>query len=102
MRRWRSPRHAHNPKPPVVPYPSGSPATTAEFARDMLLGISEGILNPHKPEVDGRQHPRRNRAQGLCAITDKRLRRVWAILIGLTAVAVTVGLATIVIHDRIH
>jgi hypothetical protein len=34
------------------------------------------------------------------AITDKRLRCVWAILIGLTAVAVTVG--PIVIHDRIH
>jgi uncharacterized membrane protein len=36
------------------------------------------------------------------AITDKRLRRVWAILIGLTAMAITVGLVTIVIHDRIR
>jgi hypothetical protein len=34
------------------------------------------------------------------ANTDQRLRRVWAILIGLTAIAITVGLATIVIHDR--
>ena len=35
-------------------------------------------------------------------ITDERLRRVWTILIGLTAMAITVGLATIVVHDRIH
>jgi hypothetical protein len=30
-----------------------------------------------------------------------RLRRVWAILIGMSVVAVTVGLVTIMIHDRI-
>jgi hypothetical protein len=31
-----------------------------------------------------------------------RLRRVWAILIGMSVVAVTVGVVTIVIHDRIQ
>jgi hypothetical protein len=31
-----------------------------------------------------------------------RLRRVWAILIGMTTVAVTVGVVTIMIHDRIR
>ena len=36
------------------------------------------------------------------AITDKRLRRVWAILIGSTALAVTVVMVTIAIHDYIH
>jgi hypothetical protein len=36
------------------------------------------------------------------AIIDDRLRRVWAILIGMTALAVTVGAVTIVIHDRIQ
>jgi hypothetical protein len=30
-----------------------------------------------------------------------RLRRVWAILIGMSVVAVTVGVVTIMIHDRI-
>ena len=99
MRRWRSPRHAHNPKPPVVPYPSGSPATTAESARDMLLGISEGIsIHTNLRLTEGNIHV--EIALRTRAITDKRLRRVWAILIGLTAVAVTVG--PIVIHDRIH
>jgi hypothetical protein len=33
---------------------------------------------------------------------DDRLRRVWAILIGMTTVAVTVGVVTIMIHDRIR
>jgi hypothetical protein len=31
-----------------------------------------------------------------------QLRRVWAILIGMTAVAVTVTVVTIMIHDRIQ
>jgi hypothetical protein len=31
-----------------------------------------------------------------------RLRRVWAILIGMSVVAVTVGVVTIMIHDRIQ
>jgi hypothetical protein len=31
-----------------------------------------------------------------------RLRRVWAILIGMSVVALTVGLVTIMIHDRIQ
>jgi hypothetical protein len=31
-----------------------------------------------------------------------RLRRVWSILIGMTAVAVTVGVVTIMIHNRIQ
>jgi hypothetical protein len=31
-----------------------------------------------------------------------RLRRVWAILIGMSVVAVTVGLVTMMIHDRIQ
>jgi hypothetical protein len=30
-----------------------------------------------------------------------RLGRVWAILIGMSVVAVTVGVVTIMIHDRI-
>jgi hypothetical protein len=36
------------------------------------------------------------------AIIDDRLRRVWAMLIGMTVVAVSVGMVTIAIHDRIH
>jgi hypothetical protein len=36
------------------------------------------------------------------AIIDDRLRRVWAILIGMTVVAVTVVMITIAIHDRVH
>jgi hypothetical protein len=35
-------------------------------------------------------------------IIDDRLRCVWAILIGLSAVAVTVGVVTIMIHDLIQ
>jgi hypothetical protein len=31
-----------------------------------------------------------------------RPRRVWAILIGMSVVAVTVGVVTIMIHDRIQ
>jgi hypothetical protein len=31
-----------------------------------------------------------------------RLRRMWAILIGMMAVAVTVGVVTIMIHDRVQ
>jgi hypothetical protein len=31
-----------------------------------------------------------------------RLRRVWAILIGMSVVAVTVGVVTIMVHDRIQ
>jgi hypothetical protein len=31
-----------------------------------------------------------------------RLRRVWAILIDMSVVAVTVGLVTMMIHDRIQ
>jgi hypothetical protein len=31
-----------------------------------------------------------------------RLRRVWAILIGMSILAVTVGVVTIMIHDRIQ
>jgi len=31
-----------------------------------------------------------------------RLGRVWAILIGMSVVAVTVGVVTIMIHDRIQ
>jgi hypothetical protein len=36
------------------------------------------------------------------AIIDDRIRRVWAILIGMSMVAVTVAVVTIVIHDRIQ
>jgi hypothetical protein len=35
-------------------------------------------------------------------ITDDRLRRVWTILIGLSALAVTVFMVTILIHERIQ
>jgi hypothetical protein len=35
-------------------------------------------------------------------IIDDRLRRVWVILIGMTVVATTVGMVTILIHDRIQ
>ena len=31
-----------------------------------------------------------------------RLRRVWAILIGMSVIALTVGLVTIMIHDHIQ
>ena len=31
-----------------------------------------------------------------------RLRRVWAILIGMSVIALTVGLVSIMIHDRIQ
>jgi hypothetical protein len=34
------------------------------------------------------------------AIIDDRIRRVWAILIGMTTVAITVVMVTIMIHDR--
>jgi hypothetical protein len=36
------------------------------------------------------------------AIMDDRLRRAWAILIGMSAMATTVGLVTIAIHDRVQ
>jgi hypothetical protein len=36
------------------------------------------------------------------AIIDDRIRRVWAILIGMAALAVTVDVVTIMIHDRIQ
>jgi hypothetical protein len=36
------------------------------------------------------------------AIIDDRLRRVWAILIGMSALAVTVVMITILIHDRVR
>jgi hypothetical protein len=36
------------------------------------------------------------------AIIDDRLRRVWAILNGISAFAVIVGAVTIVIHDRMQ
>jgi hypothetical protein len=35
------------------------------------------------------------------AIIDDRLRRVWAILIGMTAGGIAVGAVTIMIHDRL-
>ena len=64
----------------------------------MLLGISEGTsIHTNLRLTEGNIHV--EIALRTRAITDKRLRRG---LIGLTAVAVTVGLATIVIHDRIH
>jgi hypothetical protein len=36
----------------------------------------------------------------ICTIIDDRLRRIWAILIGMTVVAVTVGMVTVMIHGR--
>jgi hypothetical protein len=36
------------------------------------------------------------------AVTDERLRRVWAILVGMSVLAATVEVVTITIHDRIH
>jgi hypothetical protein len=36
------------------------------------------------------------------ATIDDRLRRVWAILIGMSTLAVTVGVVTIVIHNRLQ
>jgi hypothetical protein len=36
------------------------------------------------------------------AIIDDRIRCVWAILAGMAALAVTVGLVTNMIHDRIQ
>jgi hypothetical protein len=81
--------------------PEDSPAATAESARDMLLGYPKTYLNPHKLELtEGNIHA--EIVLMARANTDTRHRHVWAILIGLTAMAITVGLATIVIHDRIH
>jgi uncharacterized membrane protein len=36
------------------------------------------------------------------AIIDDRIRRVWAILIGMVAFAVTVVMVTVMIHDRMQ
>jgi len=36
------------------------------------------------------------------AIIDDRIRRVWAILAGMAALAVTVAMVTIMIHDRLQ
>ena len=36
------------------------------------------------------------------AITDDRNRRVWAILIGMSVLAVTVVIVTAMIHDRVQ
>jgi hypothetical protein len=36
------------------------------------------------------------------AIIDDRLRRAWTIPIGMSAMATTVGLVTIAIHDRVQ
>jgi hypothetical protein len=36
------------------------------------------------------------------AIIDDRLRRAWAILIGMSAAAAAVGVVTLAIHDHVH
>jgi hypothetical protein len=36
------------------------------------------------------------------AIIDDRIRRIWAILTGMSVLAVTVDVLTIMIHDRIQ
>jgi hypothetical protein len=36
------------------------------------------------------------------AVIDDRLHRAWAILIGMSAMATTVGIITIAIHDRVQ
>jgi hypothetical protein len=36
------------------------------------------------------------------SIIDDRLRRVWAILVGMIVLAVSVEAVTIMIHDRVH
>jgi hypothetical protein len=36
------------------------------------------------------------------AIIDDRIRRIWAILIGMSVLAVTVDVLTVMIHDRIQ
>jgi hypothetical protein len=36
------------------------------------------------------------------SIIDDRLRRVWAILVGMSVLAVSVEAATIMIHDRVN
>jgi hypothetical protein len=68
----------------------------------MPLGISEGMPQSIQNSrlTEGNIHA--EIVLMARANTDTRLRHVWAILIGLTAMAITVGLATIVIHDRIH
>jgi hypothetical protein len=52
-------------------------------------------------DVDAGRPCRRNRLM-IPTVIDNRLRRVWAILIGMSAVAVIVGMITITIHDRIQ
>ena len=53
-------------------------------------------------DVDAGRPSRRNPCHAIRAIVDDRLRRVCAILIGMSALAVTVGAVTIMIHDRIQ
>jgi hypothetical protein len=36
------------------------------------------------------------------SIIDDRIRRVWAILVGMSVLAVSVEAATIMIHDRVN
>jgi hypothetical protein len=36
------------------------------------------------------------------AIIDDRIRRLWAILIGMSALAVTVVMVTVMIHDSVQ
>ena len=36
------------------------------------------------------------------SIIDHRIRRVWAILIGMSVLAISVEAVTIMIHDRVH
>ena len=63
--------------------------------------VSTAHLNLLHLGVDGAPSFRRNRTM-IRTIIDDRIRRVWAILAGTAALAVTVGVATIMIHDRIQ
>ena len=76
---------------------------TSPIQAKCLAGVN-GSPEPLEPlrldlGVDGARAFHRNRTM-IRAIIDGRLRRVWAILIGMSALAVTVGVVTIMIHDR--
>ena len=77
---------------------AGSPALHLRF-RPNAQRVSTAHLNLLHLGVDGAPSFRRNRMM-IRALIDDRLRRVCAILAGMAAMAVTVAVITIVIHDR--
>jgi hypothetical protein len=83
------------PATPQQPDPSDSPAAGAESGPGILFGVvkvsADARLTGPRPFRPNRAHASRNSPS-------TRL----AILIGMSVVALTVGLVTIMIHDRIQ